>query len=255
MDGLEVVILCGGRGTRAYPDTVDLPKPLLPVGGIPIVERVMDIYARQGHRRFVLAAGYLGELIAERYARPPQGWNVTVVDTGVDTETGQRLRLAAESLDGERFLATYADGLGNVDLADLVGFHDRHGALATVTTVPLPSQYGTLVSDPDGCVRGFTEKPVLWDHWINAGYFVFERSALAHWEGVVLERDVLPALARRGGLYAYRHTGFWKSMDTFKDRQELNCLAQGSTVPWLAPLPAPSGGAGASEGSPPLAAG
>lgn len=235
--GLEVVILCGGRGTRAYPDTVELPKPLLTVGDLPIVEHVMEIYASQGHRRFVLAAGYLGELIAERYAHPGPGRQVTVLDTGADTQTGERLRLAAAHVEGDRFFATYADGVGDVDLAHLLATHDRSGALATVTTVPLPSQYGTLVADEAGRIVAFQEKPILDDHWINAGFFVFDRAVFGSWRGQVLESEVLPELCAMGVLYAYRHHGFWKSMDTFKDRQELTALAQAGHPPWAAPLP------------------
>lgn len=234
---LEVIILCGGRGTRAYPDTLELPKPLLDIGDAPIVEHVMRIYAGHGHTRFVLAAGYLGELLADRYARPPAGLDVeiSVVDTGSETETGERLRRAAQHVDGDRFFATYADGVGDVDLAELVAFHDRRSALATVTTVPLPSQYGTLETDGYGRVQMFREKPRLPDHWINAGFFVFQRAVFDHWHGEVLENEVLPALADAGKLFAYRHNGFWKSMDTYKDRQALTSLVEGGAPPWLGP--------------------
>ena len=236
----EVVILCGGRGTRAYPDTLELPKPLLPVGGLPIVEHVMRIFARQGHRRFILATGYLGDMIEQRYSsqspdgHPLEGCEIVVVDTGDETETGERVRLAAQHVEGDRFFATYADGVGDVDVNELLAEHRASGALATVTTVPLPSQYGVLESTDDGRITRFREKPRLQEHWINGGFFVFEKTALAHWEGEVLEQDVLPALAQVGGLYAYRHVGFWKSMDTYKDRQELDSLARGATPPWHA---------------------
>ena len=229
---MDVVLLCGGKGTRAYPDTLELPKALLPVDGVPIVEHVMRIYARQGHRRFLLAAGHLGDLIAERYARPPHGWEISVIDTGADAETGTRVLRAAEHVRGERFFVTYADGVGNVHMDSLLQFHESRRALATVTTVPLPSQYGTVTTDRDGRIVEFKEKPRLFDHWINAGFFVFERAALARWEGEDLEREVLPALSRAGELFAYRHVGFWKSMDTFKDRQELSALATGDVAPW-----------------------
>ncbi|HVE94479.1 MAG TPA: sugar phosphate nucleotidyltransferase [Acidimicrobiales bacterium] len=234
MTALDVVLLCGGRGTRAYPDTLELPKPLLPVGDRPVVEHVMGCYARQGHTRFILAAGYKAELLQERYAIAPEGWDVAVVDTGVDTETGDRVRLAAEAAGvGSTFFVNYADGLGDVDLTDLVAFHHSHGALATVTTVPLPSQYGTLVSDDKGLVTEFREKPVLEDHWINAGYFVFERRALDDWSGPELERDTLPALSQRRQLVAYRHRGFWRSMDTYKDRSALTALVESAErAPW-----------------------
>lgn len=235
---LDTLILCGGRGTRAYPDTVDVPKPLLTVGAVPIVEHVMAVYRRHGCRRFVLATGYRSEMFSERYAGPGEEAEVVVVDTGLDSDTGRRVSLAAGHCAGTRFFATYGDGVGNVDLADLLRFHAEAGALVTVTTVPLPSQYGTLVTDDGGRVVDFREKPRLEDHWINAGFFVVEKEALATWAGDNLERDVLPDLAGRGGLYAYRHRGFWRSMDTYKDRQELDALASGGAPPWLSPGPA-----------------
>lgn len=229
---LDVLILCGGKGTRAYPDTLDVPKPLLPVAGVPVVEHVMGVYAAQGFTRFVLAAGYRGDLLADHFAGSIRWPDVHVVDTGLDTDTGERIRLAAPHTTGDRFFATYADGLGDVDLHAVLTTHCRKRALATVTTVPLRSQYGTVVSDRGGRITEFKEKPVLDGHWINAGYFVFERAALEHWSGLNLEQETLPALASRGELYAYRHQGFWKSMDTYKDRQELDALANAGTPPW-----------------------
>ena len=235
VDALDVLILCGGRGTRAYPDTVDLPKPLLKVGGMPIVEHIMAIYRQAGCRRFVLAAGYRADLFEDRYRDPGPDVSIVVVDTGVDTDTGRRVALAAPACTGDSFFLTYGDGVGNVDLGRLLAFHREAAALTTVTTVPLPSQYGTIAADHDGRVTEFREKPRLEDHWINAGFFVVERRALGHWQGDNLEREVLPALARRGGLFAYRHRGFWRSMDTYKDRQELESLAAAGAPPWLDP--------------------
>jgi glucose-1-phosphate cytidylyltransferase len=227
-----VVILCGGRGTRAYPETEALPKPLLPIGDAPILDHVMSIYAAQGHRRFVLATGYLGEAIAEHYARPPAGWDVRVVATGDETPTGERLRQAAAYTEGERLFATYGDGLGDVSLSELLASHEHAGARATLTTVPLPSPYGTVATDAAGRVTGFTEKPRLYDHWINAGFFCFDRSVFELWHGDDLEREVLPSLAEAGVLSAYRHEGFWRSLDTIKDRAELDALARQHHPPW-----------------------
>lgn len=230
--GPDVVLLCGGRGIRSYPDTAERPKPLLEIGGIPVVEQVMRIYAAQGYRSFILASGYRHDLLAQRYRTPPAGLSVRVVDTGLDTSKGDRLRLVAPYCRGRRFLASYADGLGNVDLRALLRLHEDTGAAATVTTVPLPSQYGTLVSDGTGRVSEFRETPVLADQWINAGFFVFERRALEASDGD-LETGVLPGLAAEGRLFAHRHPGFWKSMDTFKDRQALDALAASDPPPWL----------------------
>jgi glucose-1-phosphate cytidylyltransferase len=229
---LSTVILCGGRGTRAYPLTADLPKPLLRIAGTPIVEHVMGIYARRGQTRFVLALGYRGELIVEHCRTRRLPWDIEFVDTGLDTPTGARLRRCAAGA-GPTFFATYADGLANIDLDALLARHRAHGGPATVTTVPLPSQYGTLDLDPTERVRGFTEKPRLTDHWINAGFFVFHASVFADpHRGDDLEREILPNLAGAGDLHAHRHTGFWRSLDTFKDLQELETLGGGDGLPW-----------------------
>jgi glucose-1-phosphate cytidylyltransferase len=225
------VILCGGKGTRAYPHTVEVPKPLLEVAGQPVLRHVMELYAEQGWQRFVLAAGFKAELIAEFAAGLPAGWHVEVVDTGEDTNTGGRI-LRCRNYVEESFFATYADGLADIDLDALATFHASHAGAATLTTVPLPSQYGTLDCDDEGRVRNFREKPVLPDHWINAGFFVFDKAAFDAWQGEDLERDVLPALGGRGELFAYRHRGFWKSMDTYKDALELTKLCGEGHPPW-----------------------
>jgi len=172
-------------------------------------------------------------MIAARFSAPPNDWEIRVIDTGDDTETGDRLRLASSVVQGERFFATYADGLADIDLSALLRCHDRHRGLLTVTTVPLPSQYGTMLMDDTGRVTDFREKPRLADHWINAGFFVVDRRVFELWHGHVLEQEVLPGLSAEGLLYAYRHRGFWKSMDTFKDRQELDSLVEEGTAPWM----------------------
>jgi glucose-1-phosphate cytidylyltransferase len=228
---VRTVILCGGKGTRAYPYTTDLPKPLLDVADRPILEHVMAIYAEQGYRDFVLAAGFRADLIEEFAARLPSSWHVEVADTGEDTNTGGRVAKVRD-VAGETFFLTYGDGLGDVDLPALASFHAAHSGAATVTTVPLPSQYGTIECDTDGRVRRFREKPRLPDHWINAGFMVVDQRAFDHWAGEDLEREVLPALGAEGELFAYRHTGFWKSMDTYKDALELTALAGDGHPPW-----------------------
>jgi len=228
---VRTLILCGGRGTRAYPHTVELPKPLLEVAGRPVLAQVMEIFAAQGFTDFVLAAGFKRELIEEFASTVPEQWDVTVVDTGLDTNTGGRVARCAPGM-GERYFVTYADGLGRVDLHQLLEFHRSHGAAATVTTVPLPSQYGTIECDDAGRVTRFLEKPKLADHWINAGFLVFEERA-RQWLGAEdLEREVLPALSAAGQLHAYRHLGFWRSMDTYKDALELSNLCGEGPPPW-----------------------
>ena len=237
---MRTLILCGGRGTRAYPHTLELPKPLLEVGDRPVLRHVMELYASQGCDDFVLAAGFKHEAIAEFALTLPPGWKVAVADTGEDTPTGARVARCLDGL-GERFFVTYGDGLADVDLGGLLAFHSGHGRAATVTTVPLPSQYGTLDLGDGDAVEAFVEKPVLSSHWINGGFFVFERRALDPLAGPDLERDVLPALAAAGELFAYRHRGFWKSMDTYKDAVELARLAAEGRPPWTrSPAPASS---------------
>jgi glucose-1-phosphate cytidylyltransferase len=219
---MKVVILCGGQGTRAYPDTRHMPKALLPIAGIPVVEQVMRIYAGHGFDEFVLAVGYLKEDLFA-YFRHRTDWNVECVDTGESSDTGERIRRCLDYV-GERFHATYCDGLGDVDIQTLTAYHDGHRDGATVTAAPLRSQYGILDTDGDGRITRFVEKPVLPDYWINAGFMVFDRAAFAAVAGDNLERDILPELARRRRLRVFKHHGFWRSMDTLKDQQELDRL-------------------------------
>lgn len=220
---MQAVILCGGKGLRSYPFTEYFPKPLMPLLGRPILVHIMRLYAQQGVKDFILAAGHKREALEDYFDGRFPEWNIDIVDTGDESDTGERIRRCRDRLHG-RFHATYGDGLGDVHLGDLVARHEAHGGLGTVTTVPLRSQYGTVVTDEAGRVVSFREKPVIADQWINAGFFVFEPQVFDHWTGTNLEQHVLPSLAARGALHAYRHRGFWKSMDTTKDQQELEAL-------------------------------
>ena len=229
-----VAILCGGRGTRLREKTESLPKALVEIGGRPILWHVIQIYAAQGFQRFLLCTGYRGEMISDFAEREewPEGVVVECVDTGVDTPTGGRLHLIRDRLPGETFCATYADGLADVDLAELVAFHVDHDALATMTVVRPLLQFGVTELDGDGIVSGFHEKPRS-DHWINGGFFCFEPGVFDYLtDSSVLEREPLEALAKDGQLRAYRHTGFWECMDTYKDSVQLNDLWQGEHPPW-----------------------
>jgi glucose-1-phosphate cytidylyltransferase len=227
-----VLILCGGRGTRAWPSTAEVPKPMLTVGDRPVLRHVMDIYAGQGVRHFVLAAGYRHEVIATYARELPADWSVDVVDTGEDAGTGDRVMACLDRM-GDRFFVTYGDGVGDIDLDALLARHESHRGTATVTVVPLPSQYGTLDVDSEDRVRDFREKPVLADHLINAGFFVLDAAALFDGAHGSLERDILPELSHRQELFVYRHNGFWRSMDTHKDIAELDRLARREGTPWL----------------------
>lgn len=234
MEDMKVVILCGGQGTRSYPFTEYFPKVMMPINGTPIVIHLMRLYAAQGFTNFVLAAGHRKEILIDYFEERCLSWKIQIVDTGDRSDTGERIRRCAPYV-GDCFFATYGDGLGNVDLHKLAAAHRQANAHATVTSVPLRSQYGTMVFDRMGKVSEFREKPVLRDYWINAGFFVFQRAAFDLWEGQNLEVEVLPNLARKGVLYTYQHNGFWKSMDTSKDQQELEALYQNGKAPWAQP--------------------
>jgi glucose-1-phosphate cytidylyltransferase len=228
-----VVILCGGRGTRLRERTESVPKALVEIGGRPILWHVIQIYAAQGFNRFLLATGYMGEAVAEFAAaeRWPEGVRVECVDTGLDTPTGGRVAALKERLEGEAFCATYADGVADIDLGTLLGFHREQGALATVTVVRPHLQWG--VADLDGdSVTGFAEKPRS-EHWINGGFFCFEPGVFGYLgPDSVLEREPLERLASDGALRAYRHEGFWDCMDTYKDAVVLNDLWASGEAAW-----------------------
>jgi glucose-1-phosphate cytidylyltransferase len=229
---VKVVILAGGRGTRASPFTDYMPKPMMPVCGKPIIARVMEIFAAQGHADFVLSVGYRKENIIDYFETRRTEWRVTIVDTGEDADTGARVERCRHLLQ-DTFIVTYSDGICDVHLAKLLAFHRSHSGLATVTSVPLTSQYGTIEADDTGRILAFREKPTLHGHWINAGFIAFDPAVFGSWHGDNLEREVLPALQEQGVLYTFRHHGFFKSMDTHKDQQELEQIYEQGEVPWL----------------------
>ncbi len=228
------MILCGGRGTRLREHTETIPKPLVEIGGRPILWHVIRIYAEQGFERFVLCLGHRGELIEDFVARNglPDGLEIDCVDTGEETPTGGRIARVADRLEGGRFCATYADGVADIDLVELVDFHAGHGALATMTVVRPELQFGVARLDGASVVEGFDEKP-RFDGWINGGFFCFEPGVLDYIDpDSVLEREPLERLAADGQLRAYRHTGFWDCMDTYKDAVLLNDLWESGSAPW-----------------------
>lgn len=253
---IPVVILAGGKGLRLFGEGPQVPKALIEIGGQPIIWHVMRLYARYGFRRFVLCLGHRGLQIRQFFTRHPSWrsdssnrsferdvigtvadiegdtWQVILADTGETTNTGGRIRRVRRYLDEESFCATYADGLSDVDLASVAEFHLRHDRTATLTTVNPSCQFGILSTDGQGRVRRFIEKPKL-ALWINGGFFVF-RSRVFSWlaEDTDLERELLPRLAGSDQLTAYRHRGFWASMDTYKDVLALNALAHVDRPPW-----------------------
>jgi glucose-1-phosphate cytidylyltransferase len=239
-----VVILCGGRGTRLRERTESVPKALVEIGGRPILWHVIQIYAAQGFRRFLLATGYMGEAVAEFAAaeRWPEGVEVGCVDTGLDTPTGGRVAALADRLGDGTFCATYADGVADIDLDALLDFHRQQGAPATVTVVRPNLQWG-VAELRDDAVTGFVEKPRS-EHWINGGFFCFEPEVFNYLDAEsVLEREPLERLAADGDLRAFRHEGFWDCMDTYKDAVVLNDLWAAGRAAWriwdAAPVEAP----------------
>ena len=229
-----VAILCGGRGTRLQERTHAIPKALVEIGGTPILWHVVRIYAAQGFKRFLLLTGYLGEAIEEFVAATswPEPVDIECLDTGLDTPTGGRVRLTADRLNGGPFSLTYADGVADIDLAALDAFHRGHGGPATVTVVRPRAQFGVTQLDDDDRVLAFEEKPRL-QQWVNGGFFVFEPGFLEYLEeDSVLENAPLRRLAADAELHAFRHTGFWDCMDTYKDAVTLNDLWAAGDAPW-----------------------
>ena len=255
---MQVVILCGGLGTRLREETEFRPKPLVEVGGHPLLWHIMKVYAHYGFKDFVLCLGYKGNMIKEYFLNyeamtgdftitlgqghqltyhgehEEQGFRVTLADTGQDTMTGGRIKRADRYILGDLFLCTYGDGVGDIDIGKLVEFHRGHGRLATVTAVRPQSRYGTLEFDTKGeKVTHFNEKPSL-DGLISAGFFVFDRKVLEYLGGddCILEREPLERLAEEGELMAYHHPGTWHGMDTYRDVLQLNELWATGSAPW-----------------------
>lgn len=252
---MKVVILAGGRGTRLAEETSVRPKPMVEIGGRPMLWHVMSIYADHGMKDFVVACGYLGESIKDyfhglrmrqadfvvdlsdgslEWLNPPTvDWRVAVIDTGLDTMTGGRVRRLRPWLGDGTFMVTYGDGVGDVDVSALLAFHREHGRLATVTAVRPPSRFGGLVMD-GAQVKEFSEKPQTGEGWINGGFFVFEPGVFDFLEGdqSVLEREPLERLAERGELMAWLHHGFWQPMDTLREKQLLESLWARGEAPW-----------------------
>lgn len=257
---MKVVILCGGRGLRLTGREATVPKPLIEIGGRPILWHVMMGYAAYGYREFVLCLGFLGESIKEYFlaredwrdcdvrlrvgrdgsreqqllsSLQPEDFDITFVDTGDETESGERILRVADHLDDDDcFLATYCDGLWDGDPRALLEHHRQSGRLATLTAVRAPSAFGMLRLDEDDRVGEFREKPQM-DQWINGGFFVLSREALTRFrEGDALERDALARMAEAGELGARRHTGFWLCMDTYKETEMLDGMWRRGEAPW-----------------------
>ncbi len=254
---MKVVVLCGGLGTRLREETEFRPKPMVEIGGRPILWHIMKTYAHYGIRDFILCLGYRGNMIKDYFlnyeamnndfrislgrqshiefmgAHQEQDFTVTLADTGLDTMTGGRVRRVRQYVTGETFMVTYGDGLADVDVRSLVAFHHTHGRLATVTTVCPNSRFGILDVDDNGRVSRFAEKPRL-EGWASAGFFVFNRRIFDYLDGddCILEREPLEKLAAQGQLMAYRHDSFFFAMDTYREYKALNELWASGKAPW-----------------------
>jgi glucose-1-phosphate cytidylyltransferase len=255
---MPVMILCGGMGTRLREETEFLPKPMVEVGGRPMLWHIMKGYAAHGFNDFILCLGYKGHKIREFFLHyeamhsdftielgekdrlefhgrhNEAGWRVTLVDTGVESQTGSRIARALPHVHTERFMLTYGDGVANVDLKALVRFHDQHGKIATVTGVRPSSRFGELMASGDQ-VTAFSEKPRMHEGLINGGFFVLDRKISGYLTAdasCVLEREAMERLAAEGQLAVYRHDGFWQCMDTYRDYQQLQQLWASGGAAW-----------------------
>ncbi len=230
---MKTIILAGGLGTRLSEMTTTIPKPMVEIGGKPILCHIMDIYASYGFCEFVVALGYKAEIVKEYFSKNRVEWKIDLVDTGVETQTGGRIRRLKEWIENETFLLTYGDGVGNVDIEQLVAFHKEHGKLATVTAVHPPARFGGLVLEGNR-VAAFSEKNQAMEGWINGGFFVLEPAVLDLIAGdaTVWEREPLEQLALQGELMAYYHEGFWQPMDTVREVRLLQSLWESGQAPW-----------------------
>ncbi|MCX5790658.1 MAG: glucose-1-phosphate cytidylyltransferase [Elusimicrobia bacterium] len=254
---MKVVILAGGMGTRLSEETDMKPKPMAEIGTKPMLWHIMKIYSHYGFNDFVLCLGYKGYLIKEYFAnyflhqadvtidmknnkmevhhKKAEPWKVTLVDTGLDTMTGGRIKRVQEYVGKNTFMLTYGDGVSDIDIKKLVAFHKKRGGYATLSAIQTLGRFGAIKMSPDGAVRVFHEKPKGDGVWISGGFFVLEPEVfdyIGEGDATVWERKPLEKLASEGQLAAYRHAGFWKCMDTLRDKIELENLWKSGQAPW-----------------------
>lgn len=230
---MKTAILCGGKGTRLKELTESIPKPLVEVGGRPVLWHIMKLYSHFGFSDFILCLGYKGEMIEEYFNEHPEpGWDITFAYTGLETPTGGRINKIKRYIKEETFFANYGDGLAKIDLNRLLRFHKSHGKTATITTVKPFSQFGIVKIDSKNRITSFVEKPLLTE-WINGGFFVFNSEVFDYLKNdSVLEREPFERLASEKKIYAFKLNEYWKCMDTYKDRQVLHDLWESGKAPW-----------------------
>jgi glucose-1-phosphate cytidylyltransferase len=230
---MKTIILAGGLGTRFSEETENKPKPMILIDHQPILWHIMDIYASQGHSDFVIATGYKSEVIEDWIENLDTDWKVTAIYTGLNTQTGGRIKQCIQEFDDQEFFATYGDGLGNINLNNLIHHHNSNKALATVTAVRPPARFGYLESR-DGLVTRFGEKNQLNEGWINGGFFLINRSITDFIlkDDEPFETGALPRLTEKRKFYAYQHDGFWLPMDTRNEQNALSELTQLNPPPW-----------------------
>jgi len=254
---MKVVILAGGMGTRLAEETNVIPKPMVEIGGYPILWHIMKIYSQYGFNDFIILLGYKGYIIKEYFANyflhqsdvtfdmsknqmtihehHSEPWKVTLLDTGLNTMTGGRVLRAKKYIGNEPFMLTYGDGVADVNINELVKYHNTHGKIATMTSVQPDGRFGAIISTPNGKITSFLEKPKGDGSWINAGFFVLQPEVfdyIKEGDATIFERAPLEQLATDGELYAYKHTSFWKCMDTLRDKQQLQEMWDKGTAQW-----------------------
>lgn len=256
---MDVIILCGGKGTRLSEETIEKPKPMVEIGGMPILWHIMKIYSYYGYKRFVLALGYKGGQIKQYFynyritgsdfrlelnphTQPEYfnhsdetDWDITFVDTGQDTLKGGRIKRIERYIQSDLFHLTYGDGVGNIDLKKLVAFHKSHGCIGTVSAVHPPSRFGEMVIEGESVLE-FEEKPQMGRGYINGGFFVFNKNVFSYLtedEDCDFEFGSLQQIAREGNLKAFRHNSFWQCMDNVRERDYLDNLVRTNKAPWM----------------------
>ena len=230
---MKVILLAGGFGTRLSEYTDTIPKPMVEIGGKPILWHIMNFYAQYNHKNFIIALGYKGEIIKKYFSKKFDDWKIELIDTGEKTMTGGRVKRLQKIIGNETCMLTYGDGLSNINLDSLMKFHKNHGKLVTVSAVHPPARFGAIKLDGDKVVT-FREKSHVDQGWINGGFFILEPGFFDLIDGdeTYLEREPLERATKKGELFAYKHTGFWKCMDMKRDKDELEAIYK-DKAPWL----------------------